>query len=98
MGRSTAIVWEVMSMGRGRIGAGFEMEKPDRPIRRGTVRRVVTYFRPYRLEVFLVLVAILVIAVIGLATPLLLKLTIDDAILHRNLGKLTLYTSLMVIL
>src|SRR5947209_9576742 len=85
-------------MGRGRIGAGFEAQKPDRPIRPGTVRRVATYFRPYRLQVVLVLIAILVIAIIGLATPLLLKLVIDDAILHRNLYKLTLYTALMVIL
>jgi ATP-binding cassette subfamily B protein len=44
------------------------------------------------------LIAILVIAIIGLATPLLLKLVIDDAILHRNLSKLTLYTSLMIAL
>ncbi len=83
-------------MGRGRIGSGFEMQKPEGPIRPGTTRRVARYFRPYRGQVALVLLAILVIAIIGLATPLLLKLVIDDAILHRNLGKLTLYTSLMI--
>src|SRR5947209_4335919 len=85
-------------MGRGRISSGFEAQKPDRPITPGTIRRVATYFRPYRLQVLLVLLAIIVIAVIGLATPLLLKLVIDDAILNRNLSKLTLYTALMVIL
>ena len=72
------------------------MEKPDRPITKGTVRRVMAYFRPYRREVGLVLVAILVIAILGLANPLLLKLIIDDAILHRNLSKLTEYVALMI--
>jgi ATP-binding cassette, subfamily B, bacterial len=85
-------------VGRMRISSGFEAQKPDRPITPGTIRRVATYFRPYRLQVLLVLIAIIVIAIIGLATPLLLKLVIDDAILHRNLSKLTLYTSLMVAL
>lgn len=85
-------------MGRMRINSGFEAQKPDRPITPGTIRRVATYFRPYRLQVLVVLIAIIVIAIIGLATPLLLKLVIDDAILHRNLSKLTLYTSLMVAL
>ena len=72
------------------------MEKPDRPITKGTVRRVMAYFRPYRREVGLVLIAILVIAILGLANPLLLKLIIDDAILHRNLSKLTEYVALMI--
>jgi ATP-binding cassette, subfamily B, bacterial len=84
-------------MGRHGMGRSFMMDKPDRPISRRTVRRVVAYFKPYRLEVFLVLVAILVIAVVGLANPILLKLIIDDAILHRNIDKLTLYVVLMVI-
>jgi len=72
------------------------MEKPDRPLTRGTVRRVVDYFRPYRLQVALVLFAILIIAVLGLANPILLKLIIDDAFVHRDLNKLTLYVVLMI--
>jgi ATP-binding cassette subfamily B protein len=83
-------------VGRHRLGRAFLMEKPDRPVSRHTVRRVVGYFRPYRLQVALVLVAILVIAVMGLANPILLKLIIDDAILHRSLTKLTLYAGLMI--
>jgi ATP-binding cassette subfamily B protein len=83
---------------RGGFGAAMMMDRPDRPISRGTVRRVVGFFRPYRLQVALVLVAILVIAVLGLANPILLKLIIDDALLHRNLGKLTLYAGLMVVI
>jgi ATP-binding cassette subfamily B protein len=83
-------------VGRHRLGRAFLMEKPDRPVSRHTVRRVVGYFRPYRLQIALVLVAILVIAVMGLANPILLKLIIDDAILHRSLTKLTLYAGLMI--
>mgnify|MGYP001216251254 CR=1 FL=1 len=78
------------------MGGAFMMEKPDRPLTRGTVRRVVDYFRPYRLQVALVLFAILIIAVLGLANPILLKLIIDDAFVHRDLNKLTLYVVLMI--
>src|SRR5919199_2737557 len=82
--------------GHGGMGRAFMVEKPDRPITPGTLRRVTGYFRPYRMQVALVLLAILVIAVLGLASPFLLKLIIDDAIIHRNLQHLTGYAALMV--
>jgi ATP-binding cassette subfamily B protein len=74
------------------------MEKPSRPVTPGTVRRVVSYFAPYRMQVALVLVAILVIALLGIVNPILLKLIIDGAILHHDLGKLTLYVGLMIVI
>ena len=80
------------------MGAGFMMQSPERPISRGTVRRVAAYFRPYRPQVALVLVAILLIAVVGLANPILLKLIIDDAFQHRDMHKLTLYVGLMIVI
>ncbi|MBV9279533.1 MAG: ABC transporter ATP-binding protein, partial [Chloroflexi bacterium] len=83
---------------RGGMGASFMMDRPDRPIAPGTIRRVAGFFRPYRAQVALVLIAILVIAVVGLANPILLKLVIDDALLHRDVGKLTLYTALMIVI
>jgi ATP-binding cassette subfamily B protein len=73
-------------------------ESERRPITRSTVRRVVGYFRPYKLRVALTLLAIIVVAVIGLANPFLLKLIIDDAIANRNLDKLYLYVGLMIAL
>jgi ATP-binding cassette, subfamily B, bacterial len=82
--------------GGGGIGRGFMIEKPTRPVKKGTTRRVMAYFRPYRAQVALVLVAILIAAILGLATPLLLKLIIDDAIQKRDLSKLTLYAGLMI--
>lgn len=81
---------------RGGMGTSFMLEKPKRPITPGTFRRVATFFRPYRRQVALVMVAILVIAVLGLANPYLLKLIIDHAILQRNLTELTEYAALMV--
>jgi ATP-binding cassette subfamily B protein len=87
-------------MGRGGGGHGFGRsilaERPDRPPRPGTTKRVAAYFKPYRLQVVVVLVIILFIAVVGLVNPFLLKLIIDDAILHRSLSKLTLYVVLMI--
>jgi ATP-binding cassette subfamily B protein len=74
----------------------MDPEPSDRPIQPGTVRRIAVYFNPYRVQVAIVLIAILVIAVAGLANPFLLKAIIDDAIVPRNLNKLTLYAALMI--
>lgn len=73
-------------------------EKPERPARPGTLRRVARYFRPYVRQVVLVLVVILIIAVMGLVNPFLLKAIIDDAITppHRSLSRLTFFVALMV--
>ena len=69
-----------------------------RPIRAATVRRVAEFFRPYRRQVALTVVAIALVALVGLVNPLLLKLIIDDAIPNRNLRELYLYVGLMVVL
>ena len=67
--------------------------------RRGrTLRRIVAFFKPYRLRVTIVLVAILATSLIGLANPYLLKLLIDDAIPKRDFVLLNLYVGLMIIL
>src|SRR5579884_1706507 len=86
-------------MGRGGhgIGRGFLMDKPERKARPGTLRRIAAYFKPYRLQITVVLVLILTIALLGIINPLLIKLIIDDAIRGRNLGKLTLYVVIMIV-
>jgi ATP-binding cassette subfamily B protein len=63
-----------------------------------TVRRVLGFFRPYRLRVALTVVAIVVVAVIGLVNPYLLKLIIDEAIPNRDLPRLYFYVGLMIAL
>lgn len=69
-----------------------------RPITGRTVRRVLLFFRPYRLRVALTILAIIIVALIGLANPYLLKLIIDDAIPSRDLGQLYRYVGLMIAL
>jgi ATP-binding cassette subfamily B protein len=73
-------------------------ESERRPVSTKTVRRILQFFRPYRLRVSLTVVAIIAVAVIGLANPFLLKQIIDDAIPHRDLNLLYLYVGLMIAL
>ena len=67
--------------------------------RRGqTVRRIAAFFGPYRLQVVVVMVAILATSLIGLVNPYLLKLLIDDVIVGQQYDKLNLYVGLMIVL
>jgi ATP-binding cassette subfamily B protein len=84
--------------GRGMMRGTAPRESDLRPIRRATVRRVLTFFRPYRSRVALTVTAIIVTAIIGLANPYLLKLIIDDAIPRGDLQSLYLYVALMIVL
>jgi ATP-binding cassette, subfamily B, bacterial len=69
-----------------------------RPVSTQTIRRILQFFRPYRLRVSFTVVAIIAVAVIGLANPFLLKQIIDDAIPNRDLNRLYLYVGLMIVL
>ena len=80
--------------GGGGGGGGGRLMPPSRdfdrvpPERRGrTVRRIVAFFGPYRLQVAVVLVAIIATSLLGLINPYLLKLLIDDVILGRRLRR-----------
>src|SRR5688572_21181826 len=53
---------------------------------RGLIRRVWAFARPYRGRTFAFLGVIVVEAVIGLATPLLVKKIIDDALPQTSGG------------
>jgi ATP-binding cassette, subfamily B, bacterial len=59
-------------------------DQPERPARPGTFRRIVATFRPYRAQVGLVAVLILLIAGLGLINPLLIKVVFDDVILAEG--------------
>ena len=84
--------------GRGMFRVSSLTEADRRPISRATVRRVLGFFRPYRQRVAITIVAIIVVAVIGLVNPYLLKLIIDEAIPNRDLDRLYLYVGLMIAL
>jgi ATP-binding cassette subfamily B protein len=87
--------------GRGRFGMGGFGEAPP-PVpkeRRGrTLTRIVAFFRPYRLQVGVVIGAILATSLIGLVNPILLKLLIDVAIPRLDWGLLNLFVGLMIVL
>jgi ATP-binding cassette subfamily B protein len=87
------------------------MVLPDedaRPVRKGTVRRVVKTFRPYRKQVSVVGAAILITSTLGVVNPLLQKKVFDDALIGLgnpptcaggscpNLHLLYLYVGLMI--
>jgi ATP-binding cassette subfamily B protein len=78
------------------MGRSLMTERPTKPVRPGTLKRVASYFKPYRWQVVVVLVLILLIAVFGLVNPILIKLVIDIIVRHGSLSTLTLYVALMV--
>jgi ATP-binding cassette subfamily B protein len=78
-------------------GAG-DMPPVPRERRGKTLRRIVAFFRPYKGQVAVVLVAILFTSLIGLVNPILLKLLIDIAIPERDWGLLNLFVGLMIAL
>ena len=63
-----------------------------------TFRRIVGFFQPYRGRLALIAVAILVTATIGVVNPILIKLVIDDLTGPRDLGRLYLWSGLMIVL
>jgi ATP-binding cassette subfamily B protein len=63
-----------------------------------TLRRIIAFFRPYRIQVVVVLVAILATSLIGLVNPLLLGVLLDQVIIGGDYEKLNLYVGLMIVL
>jgi ATP-binding cassette, subfamily B, bacterial len=82
----------------GVFGPAALLDVERRPISGRIVRRVLLFFKPYRLRVALTILLIVGTALIGLANPYLLKLIIDDAIPNRDLNQLYLYVALMIVL
>lgn len=83
-------------------GGGFGQSAdfvPVPPERRGrTLRRMAGFFGPYRRQVVIVLLTIIVTSVLGVINPYLLKLLLDDAIPNRDFFRLNLYVGLMIAL
>ncbi|HEX2295038.1 MAG TPA: ABC transporter ATP-binding protein [Actinomycetota bacterium] len=55
-------------------------EAPERPARPGTFRRIAKTFRPYRAQVVLVAVLILLTSGLGLVNPLMIKVFFDEVL------------------
>jgi ATP-binding cassette subfamily B protein len=66
---------------------GFgDQEMTRQKIRRGTVRRILPYAKPYRWSIAALLVLTVLEAVVTAATPLLLKVIIDNGVIPRDIG------------
>ena len=65
---------------------------------RHTLIRIVQAFRPYRLQILLVLVAILVATFLGSASPLVIPVIFDTAIPQRDLHLLILCAGILLLI
>jgi len=88
--------------GGGRYGRmsrslALQPDLPPRKVDRKTVRRVIGTFKPYRKQVFVVLLAILAVAVLGLVNPYMLKFSISIAFPQRNFRLLAIFVGIMMI-
>jgi ATP-binding cassette subfamily B protein len=86
--------------GRGNRRFRPPAEKPERPadpeVRRANLRRVAALFRPYRLRLTIVLVLIGIGALLGIASPFLLRRVLDDAIPNKDVVLLTALVAGMI--
>ncbi len=84
----------------GPFGSGVSRDfTPVPKERRGrTLRRILIFFKPYRLQIVVVLTAILATSLIGLINPLLLGVLLDQVIIGGDYTNLNLYVGLMIIL
>ncbi len=88
--------------GGGRGGMFARTEAPEHPVpperRNRTVRRIAGFFRPYRPQVAIVVVAILATSLLGLINPLLLGVIFDQVLVGKDYTHLNLYVGLMVVI
>src|SRR4051794_18187538 len=89
-------------LGGGRMGGGRGPSGDGTPLPKGrrarTVRKILVFFEPYRIQVVIVLSAIVATSLIGLINPLLLGLLLDQVIIGGDYTNLNLYVGLMIIL
>ena len=70
----------------------FADEKIEMPkVTKQMLARILSYFRPYRLRLFLVIASILMTSILGLVPPVLIKNIIDKALPQKNLKLLSLF-------
>ncbi|HLS44908.1 MAG TPA: ABC transporter ATP-binding protein [Ornithinicoccus sp.] len=75
-----------MGFGRGPMVRSFTKDRSvrDHQLREGTGRRVIGYGRPFRGDIALFLVLTIIVAALGVATPLLLGRIIDHGVIPQD--------------
>jgi ATP-binding cassette subfamily B protein len=85
-------------MGGGGMAAyAEEQKKSGRTTDPRTLRRISKAFTPYKFQVVLVIIAILLTTVLGLINPLMISYIFDDAIGGRNQNLLIILVGIMII-
>ncbi len=74
--------------GRGGFNRAMPDDAPKRKLRRGTLRRVMRLYGPYRGQLSVVITLVLLTAALNVATPLLLRQVIDGALEERDRNEL----------
>ncbi len=74
-----------------------ERKKSGRKNDPQTLRRIAKSFRPYKIQVVLVLIAILTTTILGLVNPLMIRLVFDEGIAKRDFTRLLLFCGIMFI-
>src|SRR2546428_2665836 len=84
-------------MGGGMAAYAEEQKKRGRKTDTRTLQRVAKAFSPYKFQVVLVLIAIILTTVLGLVNPLLIRYVFDDAIGKGNLKLLIILVIIMIV-
>src|SRR5215469_1743284 len=85
-------------MGGGMSGYLEEQKKRGRKTDSNTLKRVALAFSPYKMQIAIVLIAIILTTVLGLVNPFMIQFIFDDAIGKGNAKLLIILVSIMIIM
>ena len=77
-----------MPMGGG-MWRRMDSSVKDQKLAKGTLRRIAAFAKPYKVQITLFLLLVIVSAVLVIASPLLFKKIVDDGIIKGNGGLVT---------
>ncbi len=85
-------------MGGGMSAYLEEQKKRGRKTDSNTLKRVAKAFSPYKIQIIIVLIAIILTTVLGLVNPFMIQFIFNDAIGKRNEKLLIILVSIMIIM
>src|SRR5258708_9346356 len=85
-------------MGGGMTDYLEEQKRRGRKTDARTLRRIAQAFSPYKVQIVVALIAIILTTVLGLVNPFLIQFIFDDAIGKRNLNLLVILVSIMIVI
>ena len=85
-------------MGGGMTDYLEEQKRRGRKTDARTLRRIAQAFSPYKVQIVVALIAIILTTVLGLVNPFLIQFIFDDAIGKRNLNLLVILVSIMIVM